>query len=323
MLLGEVMDTVTHVIAHPLVVAICIGIYYQQEHLIGTVADYNNIIHTFKNIYKLDVLYATDHGRPKFAWTMSEIFDFISSIKNFNLDMYDSLILFISAHGKQNQVLDSNSEPVLIEKIKEQFNGEKCPGLSKKPQFFFVDSCRHVTQNYINTNSNNNDNNAESSTATDKADNKMDEDLDMVWTIFSTETNRNALESNKFGGYLVHSVTKLFANNYNYDNENQSENVNDNLATILNKLASHMEAMGAKPPIIEQLHGIKQKNVIFDLQKQTLQTAHVHGKEICVEIKSNVVCLFMLFELKLTSCCVLFVHIGVVFVACWYCSCKI
>lgn len=39
-------------LTRPLVVVICIGIYYQEEDLIGTIADYSSIIDTFQNIYK-------------------------------------------------------------------------------------------------------------------------------------------------------------------------------------------------------------------------------------------------------------------------------
>ena len=277
----------------PLIVAICIGIYYQQEDLVGTIADYNNIINTFKNIHKLDVLYATDQGRPKFAWTRDQIFNFLSKIKNcqnVNLDVYDSLIVFISAHGTKNQILDSYSQPVSIDKIQQHFNSEKCPVLSAKPQLFFVDSCVHVTQNYTSTNKNNNNDNNINDDDRDKSDGSMNQT--MVWTVFSSETDNSALESNKLGGYLIHSVTKVFGNNHYYQKENIDSNDNS-VTSILKRVTADMAAMGAKPPIIQNLRGVGQeKNVIFGLKKQSIQS--VHGREIGIETESNIVCLFIL-----------------------------
>ena len=76
-----------------------------------------------------------------------------------DLGIYDSLILFISSHGTNSQVLDSNSQPVSIGKIQAQRNSENSPALSAKPQLFFVDSCPLATTNtninneYSNSNS--------------------------------------------------------------------------------------------------------------------------------------------------------------------------
>ena len=134
-------------IANPLVVSICVGIYSKLDDLIGTIADYKNIINTFKNGCTMDVLCCNDHANYKYRWTKHEIFTFIKQINEryFNVknssNNYDSMIFFISAHGIHDKrlgdcILDTNCKLISIESIMRQFK-------QANPKMFFVDSCNY------------------------------------------------------------------------------------------------------------------------------------------------------------------------------------
>ena len=100
-----------------------------------------DMVNFTKSISSLDMTYEY-HGNKKGA----EIVDIMKDIRrrvNKDQDLYNSLIVLISSHGKENTILGIDNEEVdFKECIVKPLHNARCEGLKGKPKLFIVTACR-------------------------------------------------------------------------------------------------------------------------------------------------------------------------------------
>ena len=108
--------------------------FVSQNERKGSEIDERNTIQTFRYLgYRVRVYrnLTTDQMRDVFEW-----------VRDQDHTPFDSFVCCIFSHGTDKGLRGSDSELLDVNKLASQVNGRCCPGLSKKPKMFFIQSCR-------------------------------------------------------------------------------------------------------------------------------------------------------------------------------------